>query len=101
MNFLRCCIRSCNILAGAECSTQKGTSKAFDHNALVHQIWTFALAHGIKLWVERVPTKENIADDPSRFHYKLLDDLKARWKQPYMCDRFKNAVHAPCELYVA
>ena len=39
---------------------------------------------GIDMWIERVPTKSNIADLPSRKRFELLEMLraervKARW----------------------
>ena len=44
----------------------KGCSKSFDHNSLVHVIWKRCAELRLGIWVERVPTKVNIADDPSR-----------------------------------
>ena len=50
----------------------QGTAKAFDHCTLVHVLWkTFAELH-VGIWIERIPTKENIADDPSRSHTSLV-----------------------------
>ena len=71
---------------GAEAATAKGSARAFDHNALVHEIWSHALRHSIHLWIERVPSKFNISDSPSRFRYKILDDLNAKWRKPVMAD---------------
>ena len=50
----------------AEASTRKGTARSFDHLSLVHAIWLRAAELGLSLFVKRVPTKDNIADDPSR-----------------------------------
>ena len=60
----------------------KGAAKAFDHNALVHNIWTFALHHRIDLWVERVPSELNISDCPSRWDDRLMHSLGAKWVEP-------------------
>ncbi len=70
--------------SGAEKSTVKGSSRAFDHNMLIHEIWTHAVAHDIKLWIERVPSEFNISDSPSRFDYKLLQDIGATWRKPVL-----------------
>ncbi len=51
---------------GAEAATRNATARAFDHLSIVHAIWLRAAELGISLFVKRVPTKENIADDPSR-----------------------------------
>ena len=34
------------------------------------------------LWISRVPSKENISDDPSRERYDLLAKLGASWVAP-------------------
>ena len=69
---------------GAEAITSKGSARAFDHNALVHEIWSHAFLNSIHLWIERVPSKFNISDSPSRFRYKILENLRARWCKPVM-----------------
>ena len=51
---------------GAEAATRKGSTKSFDHLSLVHAIWLRAAELGVELYVKRVPTEVNIADDPSR-----------------------------------
>ena len=43
-----------------------GCAKSFDHNDLAHALWGKAAELQLRLWVERVPTEVNIADDPSR-----------------------------------
>jgi len=74
--------------SGAEKSTSKGSAKAFDHNQLVHAIWSHAVAHSIHLWVKRVPSKDNIADCPSRFEYEILHQLHARWRKPVLAELY-------------
>ena len=74
--------------SGAEATTAKGSAKAFDHNQLVHEIWWHALKFDISLWVERVPSKYNIADSPSRFQYKLMHDLGATWCKPVLAELY-------------
>ena len=38
--------------------------------------------------IMRVPTKDNIADDPSREDYKLMRALGARWCEPVLAKSF-------------
>ena len=64
-------------MSGAGGSCRKDASKAFDHTALVHSIWTHCMKHRVQLWVERAPSAENISDLPSRHQYQLLSDLGA------------------------
>ena len=71
---------------GAELSVVKGSAKAWDHNQMVHSIWTQAFEQKIRLWVERVPSKLNISDGPSRFRYELLSELGAQWREPVLAD---------------
>ena len=51
---------------GAEGSCRKGSAKAWDHCRLVHELWLHALQNHTHVWIERVPSHENIADSPSR-----------------------------------
>ena len=67
---------------GAESATQKGRTKSWDHCLLVHEIWTHALCNHSHIWVERVPTKDNLADLPSREQYDLVKKLGAVWLEP-------------------
>ena len=83
---------------GAEKGTARGSARAWDHNRLVHQIWTVAINCRIKLWVERVPSKENLADCPSRGSVALLRDLGATWIEPYMEASLLDGAPGTCEL---
>ena len=75
-------------VAGAENSTRRGSAAMFDHNQLVHEIWWHAFTHRISMWVERVPSKYNIADCPSRFKYNLMEGLHASWRRPVLADMY-------------
>ena len=55
-----------------------GSARAFDQNAIIHGIWKRAAELRTEMWIERVDTQMNIADDPSRERYTLLDRMKAR-----------------------
>ena len=71
--------------SGAEKATAKGSAKAFDHNLLIHEIWSHTVSNEVKLWIERVPSELNVADLPSRFEYELVDSIAA-WKAPWPYD---------------
>ena len=67
---------------GAEGAMRSASAKASDHNQLVHEIWTAALKYEVALWTERVPSKYNVADLPSRFEWQLMNDIGAQWVTP-------------------
>ena len=68
--------------SGAEAATVKGAAKAWDHNQVIHEVWYQALENRTWLWIERVPSDDNVADLPSREEYQLLQDLSAAWRAP-------------------
>ena len=76
----------------AEASTRKGSAKCSDHCEIVHDVWTHALFNRIFLWVERVSTKHNISDLPSREEYGLMMDIKAVWRPPVISPIFLEDV---------
>lgn len=49
---------------------------------------TLALEESLGLYVSRVASKENIADDPSRERYGLVKRMRAKWVQPHLLRRF-------------
>ena len=51
---------------GGECALRKQACKAVDHNALVHLVWTKAAELNAGLFINRVPSCENIAHGPTR-----------------------------------
>ena len=57
--------------ARGEGALRKKAAKQSDHNALVHAVWLMAARNNVGLWIERVGTKDNIADDPSREEYNI------------------------------
>ena len=73
-------------MAGAEHATINGAARAFDHNQLIPEIWWHAMQHHIHLWVVRVPSKDNVADGPSRCAYELMSELGAKWRDPVLAD---------------
>ena len=52
---------------GAEGASRSGRAKSWDHCRLVHEIWLHALQNGTHVWIERVPSHDNISYSPSRY----------------------------------
>ena len=69
---------------GCELSIKRGSSKREDHNLMVHAIWLMCARKDMTIWLERVPTDDNISDCPSRQDYRLLQQLGAVWAEPKM-----------------
>ena len=74
--------------AGGEGALKKGAAKASDHNFLVHATWLLAAKNNVGLWINRVPTDDNIADEPSRCEYRLIEALGAKWHAPVLAQHF-------------
>jgi len=68
-----------------------GATRGFDHNCLVHALWKRFAQLKLAVWVMRVPTSENIADDPSREDYCLLEKLGAVRSKPVLDNVFWHA----------
>ena len=71
---------------GAEGASRKGSAKAWDHCRLVPDIWLHALQNSTHLWIERVPSHDNIADSPTRGAYQIMEALRklgeGKWLKP-------------------
>ena len=71
---------------GAEGASRKGSAKAWDHCRLVHDISLHALQNSTHLWIERVPSHDNIADSPTRGAYQIMEALRklgeGKWIKP-------------------
>ena len=52
---------------------------------------TLAIELGIGIYVDRVSSKDNIADDPSRERYQLLKEIGAKPLCPKIHRRFLDA----------
>ena len=50
-----------------------------------------AIELSLGIYVSRVPSADNIADDPSRQDYKILQKIRAVWIEPMLSAQFKNA----------
>ena len=60
----------------------KGAARSHDHNLQIHAIWHLAAVNRIGLWVERVASGEDIADEPSREDSRALQSIGAKWVPP-------------------
>ena len=58
----------------AACAHQR---QAADHNLLTHAFWLAARRYQWQIWLERVESKLNLSDLPSRESYELLAKLGA------------------------
>ena len=63
---------------GAQHAAESGRAKSFDHSCLARCLWSKIATLNADVSVQRVPTKENIADLPSREDYHLLEILGAK-----------------------
>ena len=55
---------------------------------MVHSIWVKAAALRCHLRIDRVPTKDNIADLPSREEYRLLTAMGTVFVEPVLDEMF-------------
>ena len=78
---------------GAEAATRKGSARSWDHCQVIHEIWTQALANHTYVWIERVPSEDNLSDLPSRGEYELVaSELGAQWREPVIANLFLDDV---------
>ena len=75
----------------AEAATRRGSCREFDQGCLIHTIWLKLAQLRCGVWVERVPTEDNIADHPSREEYALLRKIGAKRLEPRLDSMFDNA----------
>ena len=60
----------------------KGYSPLHDSAAIVGDYWLLAAQHKMSIYIDRVASKANISDGPSRNDFSLLQSLKAIWTPP-------------------
>ena len=75
---------------GSEACARKGTAKCWDHACIVHSLWKRAAELRVNLFVQRVPTAENVADLPSREDYGLMRAIGAVFVPPVMDAAFRQ-----------
>ena len=74
--------------AGGENVLRAGTARSEDHNLIVHGIWLHALRCNYGICVERVCSKQNIADLPSRGTFEVLEAMGSTTTAPCIDDAF-------------
>ena len=70
-----------------EAILRRGSAACEDHNLIAHCVWTAAYVLKVALWVERVSSEDNLADEPSRQHFETLEGLQARMVEPACANR--------------
>jgi hypothetical protein len=63
--------------SGAEGAVARGGSAQRDHNAIIHQIWTYAYTCYMNPWFARVPSDDNVSDGPTRGDHRVVRALGA------------------------
>jgi len=88
-------------------TSQGGITNGFSTSPIfcrvIHAIWTLCARYEITLWLERVPTKLNCSDGPSRNCFKLTDKAGIRrvsaaacYKEDLLKDvSFREGVNEP------
>ena len=67
--------------AAAACLV-RGYSPKADSSALVGSFWLLASRTRAEIYIDRVESKSNIADGPSRLDFSLLESLHATFVSP-------------------
>ena len=78
------CVRVWEDNSAAESVMLRGSAASTDHNMIAHSVWLIAAKLRCCLWIERVASADNIADDPSREDYEAMKEIGARWVRPRM-----------------
>lgn len=60
----------------------KGYSPLHDSAAIVGDYWLLAAQYKMSIYIDRVASKANISDGPSRNDFSLLQSLNALWTPP-------------------
>ena len=60
----------------------KGYSPLTDSAAIVGDYWLLAAQHKLSIYIDRVASKANISDGPSRNDFELLQSLQGIWTHP-------------------
>ena len=73
---------------GSQHATDRGSAKAWDHTRIVHALWYKAALLRCHMVIDRVGTKENISDLPSRCEYKLMAAMRSHYQRPILDSLF-------------
>ena len=62
----------------ARAAAVRGETKSFASARIVTELWELVAEHGMYPWVDRVASKANPADGPSRGDWSLMKEIGAR-----------------------
>ena len=79
----------------AAASLVKGYSLKGDNAEIVGEFWILVASLRSHVYIDRVESKNNIADGPSRDDYELLHSLKGHWTSPKL-GTFGRPATPPC-----
>ena len=60
----------------------KGYSPKSDSSSIVGTFWLLAAALRASIYIDRVESKSNLSDGPSRFDFSLIQSLGGKWEPP-------------------
>ena len=60
----------------------KGYSPKVDSCALVGDYWLQVATMALEVYIDRVESKSNVADGPSRMDFSLMKSLRGKWVEP-------------------
>ena len=60
----------------------RGFSPKRDSCTIIGDYWLLAATHEIDVYIDRVESKSNISDGPSRLEFTMLERLKGRYWKP-------------------
>ena len=60
----------------------KGYSPKIDSSAIVGEFWLLASRLRLQVYIDRVESKSNLSDGPSRFEFNILQQLGGWWTPP-------------------
>ena len=66
----------------AACGLVRGFSPKNDSSAIIGEYWSIAAANCIDPYIDRVESKSNLSDEPSRFSFTLMSSLNAARVRP-------------------
>ena len=76
--------------SAGELQLRRGSARSDDHNRLVHSVWLSSIEWGFNFWIERVPSKLNVADEPSRRDYRAMREIGALSVDPTIPSEFST-----------
>ena len=71
----------------------KGYSAQVDSAAIVGHFWLLAASLKLDVYIDRVESKSNIADGPSRNEFALVELLGAEWTPPVDTQLVSPSIH--------